>query len=87
MNAAQAFKYRAVRNDGSSVVGEISALDNADALARIRLTGATPIEIKPLGRQITAQPTRTARNNAISRALIGELGVLLLKRMHIGSPP
>ena len=77
MNAAQAFKYRAVRNDGSTVVGEISALDNADALARIRLTGATPIEIKPLGRQITAQPTRTARNNAISRALIGELGVLL----------
>ncbi len=79
MSATCAFHYRAVRPDGSQVSGEIEAADNHDALARIRRTGAAPVELRAVapGRSArTAQP-RVKQPKAISRALVGELAVLL----------
>ncbi len=78
MSATLAFRYRAVRPDGSQIAGEIEAIDNGDALARIRRTGAAPIELRAVERGSTAQPRKGRRQpRAISRALIGELSVLL----------
>lgn len=77
MSRVSAYRYRAVRADGSQVTGEIEAADNSDAIARIRRTGASPVELRLVAPGRSA-PVRTARQpKAISRALIGELAVLL----------
>ncbi|WP_428334843.1 type II secretion system F family protein [Novosphingobium sp.] len=78
MSTATAFRYRAVRPDGSQVSGEIEASDKGDAITRIRRTGATPIDLRALAAG-TAKPAGKTRRQprAISRALIGELAVLL----------
>jgi len=78
VSAALAYRYRAVRPDGSQVSGEIEAADNRDAIARIRRSGATPIELQVV-ESGAAKPARKARRQprSISRALIGELAVLL----------
>lgn len=68
------FRYRGVRGDGATVAGEIEAAGDADAAARIRREGVTPIEVHAT----TARPAKAPRRNAaVSRALIGELAVLL----------
>lgn len=81
MSGISAFRYRAVRADGSQISGEIEAADNRDALARIRRSGAAPVELRAVAPGKTAA-TRTGRqranqHGAISRALVGELAVLL----------
>jgi len=72
VSAALAYRYRAVRPDGSQVSGEIEAADNRDAIARIRRSGATPIEL-----QVVESGAARRQPRSISRALIGELAVLL----------
>jgi len=80
MTSPTAFRYRAVRGDGSVVGGQIDAASEAEALAQIRRNGSTPIELRVAlsepalasGRNVTSSRARAA-----SRALIGELAVLL----------
>ena len=78
MSNVIAFRYRAVRPDGSQVSGEIEAADNSDAIARIRRSGASPVELRAVEAE-SSGPARPARrqSKAISRALISELAVLL----------
>jgi general secretion pathway protein F len=78
MSMARAFRYRAVRPDGSQISGEIEAADNTDAIARIRRSGASPVELRLVeaGRAQAAEKARR-QPRAISRALISELAVLL----------
>ena len=73
-----AYHYRAVRPDGSQISGELEAANNTDAIARIRRTGAAPVELRVAAAGL-AGPVRqgTKRSRAISRALVGELAVLL----------
>ena len=68
------FSYRAVRGDGAAVTGEIEAANDSDAAARIRRSGVTPIEVRVASARVAKAPRRNA---AVSRALIGELAVLL----------
>ncbi len=79
--AGVTFRYRGVRPDGSQVSGEIEAADDSDAIARIRRTGAAPVELRvvPAGQAGPARGGRpyARRSTAISRALVGELAVLL----------
>lgn len=75
MSAALAFRYRAIRPDGSTVAGEIAVSSRDEAIARIRAGGAAPVALDPIA--TTTVPRATARASAISRALIGELAVLL----------
>lgn len=80
MSVATAFRYRAMRTDGRIVAGQLDAASESDALAQIRRSGNTPVEL----RLITAGNSGVAtgesisrRNSAISRAVIAELAVLL----------
>jgi general secretion pathway protein F len=80
MNAAPAFRYRAMRSDGRIVAGQLDAATESEALAQIRRSGNTPVEL----RLITGSSVAVAsgarisrRNSAISRAVIAELAVLL----------
>lgn len=80
MSVAIAFRYRAMRTDGRIVTGQLDAASESDALAQIRRSGKTPVEL----RLITASTSAVAngesisrRNSAISRAVIAELAVLL----------
>lgn len=75
--STSAYRYRAVRPDGSHVTGEIEAADNSDALARIRRTGAAPVELRAVAAGSTMPGRTTRQPKAISRALVGELAVLL----------
>jgi general secretion pathway protein F len=77
MSGTSAFRYRAVRPDGSQVTGEIEAADNSDALARIRRTGAAPVELRLVAPGSSAAKRTARQPKAISRALVGELAVLL----------
>jgi general secretion pathway protein F len=75
MSAVSAFRYRAIRPDGTSVSGEIAGASRDEAIARIRAGGAAPVALSPI---VAATPGRApARARAASRALIGELAVLL----------
>lgn len=80
MNAAPAFRYRAMRADGRIVAGQLDAADESEALAQIRRSGHTPVELRliPGGAVATVSSERISRrNSAISRAVIAELAVLL----------
>lgn len=76
MSATLTFDYRAVRPDGTRVAGSIEALSSADAVVRIRRSGAAPTEVRE--RSATRRPGKARKApRAVSRALIGELAVLL----------
>jgi general secretion pathway protein F len=80
MNAAPAFRYRAMRTDGRIVAGQLDAASENDALAQIRRSGNTPVELRLITAGTSAAPAGeriTRRNAAISRAVIAELAVLL----------
>ena len=80
MNAAPAFRYRAMRADGRIVAGQLDAANESEALAQIRRSGNTPVELRliPAGSAATPSSERISRrNSAISRAVIAELAVLL----------
>lgn len=75
MTAVAAFRYRAIRPDGTRVSGEVVGAGRDDALARIRAGGAAPLHLTPISATSPKRPPLRAR--AISRALISELAVLL----------
>lgn len=76
--APAAFRYRAIRADGVRISGEIAGANRDEAMARIRAGGLVPVDLVPVARTATTAPVRaTARARAASRALIGELAVLL----------
>ncbi|MBX9664012.1 type II secretion system F family protein [Novosphingobium sp.] len=80
MSAAPAFRYRALRGDGRIIAGQLDAASESDALAQIRRSGNTPVELRLItGAAATAPPGEgiSRRNSAISRAVIAELAVLL----------
>jgi general secretion pathway protein F len=80
MNAAPAFRYRAMRTDGRIVAGQLDAANESDALAQIRRSGNTPVELRLITAGTPAAATGESispRNSAISRAVIAELAVLL----------
>ncbi|WCM28029.1 type II secretion system F family protein [Sphingomonas sp. QA11] len=72
------FQYRAVKLDGSALSGQIDASDRNEAVASLRRTGATPVEL------VIATPAKTgrrrqatSRSRAAAAASISELAVLL----------
>lgn len=72
------FRYRAVNADGAPVSGEIDATDRPDAVASLRRTGATPLEL------VDAAPVRAgssrrvgAKGRAAASTSISELAVLI----------
>jgi len=75
MSTATAFRYRAIRPDGSAISGEIAGASRDEAIARIRAGGASPVDLNPIA--AASAPKGSARARAASRALIGELAVLL----------
>lgn len=80
MSAAPAFRYRALRGDGRIIAGQIDAASESDALAQIRRSGNTPVELRLItGAAAAGTPGEgiSRRNSAISRAVIAELAVLL----------
>jgi general secretion pathway protein F len=74
-----AFRYRAVRADGTAASGEIEAGDRGEAIAGVRRLGATPLELVAIAAPSTvASPARAnARSRRAVATLIGELAVLL----------
>lgn len=73
-----AFRYRAVKLDGSPLSGEIDAPDRREAAASLRRTGVLPLDL------VAAPPARPrsstgrpGRASAAAAASIGELAVLL----------
>jgi len=85
MSTATIFAYRAMRGDGAVISSEIEAADEADAVARLRREGSTPIELRAVARPAEAAngiparkgAARKGRDRNAARALIGELAVLL----------
>jgi general secretion pathway protein F len=80
MNVVPAFRYRAMRGDGKIVAGQLDAASESEALAQIRRSGNTPVELRLItgGSSAAAQIDGISRRNStISRAVIAELAVLL----------
>ncbi len=80
MNVVPAFRYRAIRGDGRIVAGQLDAANETEALAHIRRSGNTPVELRLITGNASAAPEKegiSRRNSAISRAVIAELSVLL----------
>lgn len=72
------FQYRAVKLDGSTLSGRIEASDRSDAIASLRRTGATPLELVASAPQRAGRPRRaTGKGRAAAATSIGELAVLL----------
>lgn len=72
------FRYRALKFDGSTLVGQIEAADRTDAAASLRRNGAMPLE---LAAAPEPQPGRAQRSTGKGRLAaatsISELAVLL----------
>lgn len=76
--ALRLFRYRGVRVNGGAVAGEIETGSEQDAIAQLRRLGITPIALDAAREGVVARRPKAPRHNAaISRALIGELSVLL----------
>jgi general secretion pathway protein F len=73
-----AYQYRAVKLDGATVSGRIEAADRSEAVASLRRTGATPLELVPAPEARADRPGRIkAKSRAAAATTIGELAVLL----------
>jgi general secretion pathway protein F len=80
MSAMPAFRYRALRGDGRIVAGQLDAASESEAIAQIRRSGNTPVELRLVtsgSGQASSIEGISRRNSAISRAVIAELAVLL----------
>ncbi|WP_137861287.1 MULTISPECIES: type II secretion system F family protein [unclassified Sphingomonas] len=72
------WRYRAVRRDGSALAGEVDATDRDDAVASLRRSGATPLELVAVPPRAPGRPRRAgARARAAAATCIGELAVLI----------
>ena len=80
MSTSAAFRYRAMRGDGRIVAGQLDAASESEAIAQIRRSGHTPVELRLIaggGGAAVRSDGISRRNTAISRAVIAELAVLL----------
>jgi general secretion pathway protein F len=72
------YRYRAVRRDGSMLAGEVDAPDEREAVANLRRTGVTPLELVPAPARKAARTPRTGgRARAAAATTVAELAVLL----------
>ncbi|MGI9375006.1 MAG: type II secretion system F family protein [Tsuneonella suprasediminis] len=72
------YRYRAVRNDGSSLAGELEASDRQDAVAALRRSGARPLELAALPPVPVGRPRKAKGKGRQAAAIsVGELAVLL----------
>lgn len=72
------YRYRAVRPDGSALHGQLDASDRDDAVASLRRSGATPLELVVVPPRAPGRPARVgAKARAAARICIGELAVLI----------
>lgn len=72
------YRYRAVKLDGSTLSGQIEATDRNDAVANLRRSGATPLELVVAPATRAARPRRAGAKARLAAATsIGELAVLL----------
>jgi general secretion pathway protein F len=72
------FRYRAVRFDGSATSGQIDAADRNEAVASLRRTGVTPLELVAAPQAKLGRPRKVKGKARLAAAVtIGELAVLL----------
>lgn len=72
------FRYRAVKNDGSSLTGEMEASDRRDAAATLRRNGARPLELVAMPSADPAKrPKARGKGREAAAISVGELAVLL----------
>ncbi|MBB4099261.1 type II secretion system F family protein [Sphingomonas kyeonggiensis] len=72
------WRYRAIRRDGSALAGEVDAADREDAVASLRRSGATPLELVVVPPRAPGRPRRAgAKAKAAATTCIGELAVLI----------
>jgi len=72
------WRYRAIRRDGSALAGEVDASDREDAVASLRRSGATPLELVVVPSRAPGRPRRAgAKARAAATTCIGELAVLI----------
>jgi len=72
------WRYRAIGRDGSALAGEVDASDREDAVASLRRSGATPLELVVVPPRAPGRPRRAgAKARAAATTCIGELAVLI----------
>lgn len=72
------WRYRAIRRDGSALAGEVDAADREDAVASLRRSGATPLELVAVPPRAPGRPRRAGpKAKAAATTCIGELAVLI----------
>ena len=72
------FRYRAVKIDGASLSGQLEAATRIEAIASLRRSGATPLELVVAIDRSRARPRKAgAGGRAAASTSIGELSVLL----------
>lgn len=72
------WRYRAIRRDGSALAGEVDAADREDAVASLRRSGATPLELVVVPPRAPGRPRRAGpKAKAAATTCIGELAVLI----------
>lgn len=72
------FRYRAIRSDGAALSGEMDAPDRGDAIASLRRTGATPLELVVVPPRAPGRPRRVgSKARAAARTCVSELAVLI----------
>jgi len=72
------WRYRAIRPDGSALTGQMDASDRDDAVANLRRSGATPLELVVVPPRAPGRPRRAgAKARAAACTCISELAVLI----------
>ena len=72
------FRYRAVKDDGSSLTGELEAGDRRDAVAALRRNGARPLDLVAMPAERGRKRSKAGGKGREAAAItVGELAVLL----------
>lgn len=72
------FRYRAVKDDGSRLAGELEAADRQEAVAVLRRGGAQPLELVAMPPARAGRPPKARGRGRVAAAIsVGELAVLL----------
>ncbi|MFZ4689185.1 MAG: type II secretion system F family protein [Polymorphobacter sp.] len=73
------YQYRAVKAGGAMISGQIDAPDRREAVTRLRVQGASPIEIVPAAAKTSGRPLADpgSKGRQAATKMISELAVLL----------
>ncbi|MDF0487774.1 type II secretion system F family protein [Sphingomonas sp. H39-1-10] len=71
------FQYRALKADGSTLLGRVDALDKRAAVASVRRNGATLLDLSPAAPVKERQRKGSAKSRLAAAVTISELAVLL----------